>query len=189
MVVAQHNGSTPEESSERRRARGALGALEARLMEALWGSASALSVQGVSDALGPGHNYKTVMTVLNRLVEKGLLMRELDGRAYRYRPSQSRPQFLRSAADELVRGYLDAYGSDAAAHLASAAGAGPAPQAPRAQEPAPSAPPHPSAPPQPEWHASMASGAWDGAHRSPLRLLLIVAAVLFLLTRARRERS
>ena len=189
MVVAQQNGSASEVSSGSRRARGALGALESRLMEVLWGSASELSVQGVCDALGPGHNYKTVMTVLNRLVEKGLLMRELDGRAYRYRPSQSRPQFLRSAADDLVRGYVDAYGPDAAAHLASAAGAGPAPQAPRAQEQAPSAPPHPSAPPQHEWPASMAPGAWEGAHRSPLRLLLIAAAVLFLLTRSRRRRS
>ena len=175
--MAQQNGSASAGSGSRR-ARGALGALETRLMEALWGSASELSVQGVSDALGPGHNYKTVMTVLNRLVEKGLLMRELDGRAYRYRPSQSRPQFLRSAADELVRGYLDAYGPDAAAHLASAAGAGAAPQAPPAQEP-----------PQPDAHASMAFGGWGGAQRSPLRLLLIAAAVLFLLTRARRGRS
>ena len=177
--MAQHNGSASEGSGSRR-ARGALGALETRLMEALWGSASELSVQGVSDALGPGHNYKTVMTVLNRLVEKGLLMRELDGRAYRYRPSQSRPQFLRSAADELVRGYVDAYGQDAAAHLASAAGVGSAPQAP--------APP-PGASPQPDAHASMAFGGWEGAQRSPLRLLLIAAVVLFLLTRSRRGRS
>ena len=179
-MVAQQNGSASEASGSRR-ARGALGALETRLMEALWGSDSELSVQGVSDALGPGHNYKTVMTVLNRLVEKGLLMRELDGRAYRYRPSQSRPQFLRSAADELVRGYLDAYGPEAAAHLASAAGA--APPAPSAHEPAP------GAPPQPEAFASMASGGWEAVQRSPLRLLLIAAAVLFLLTRARRGRS
>ncbi|MCH8847819.1 MAG: BlaI/MecI/CopY family transcriptional regulator [Chloroflexi bacterium] len=173
--MAQQNGSASEASGSRR-ARGALGALETRLMEALWGSDSELSVQGVSDALGPGHNYKTVMTVLNRLVEKGLLMRELDGRAYRYRPSQSRPQFLRSAADELVRGYLDAYGPEAAAHLASAAGAAPAPQSPPA-----------SAPPQPD--ASMAFGGWEAVQRSPLRLLLIAAAVLFLLTRSRRGRS
>ncbi len=178
MVVAQHNGSTPEESSERRRARGALGALEARLMEALWGSASALSVQGVSDALGPGHNYKTVMTVLNRLVDKGLLTRELDGRAYRYRPSQTRPQFLRSAADELVRGYIEAFGPDAAAHLASAAGTVASSEAPRTQ-----------APPRPEARVTMTAGAWGGEHRSPLRLLLIAAVVLFLFMRGRRERS
>ena len=177
MVVAQHNGSTPEESSERRRARGALGALEARLMEALWGSASELSVQGVCDALGAGHNYKTVMTVLNRLVDKGLLRRELDGRAYRYRPSQTRPQFLRSAANDLVRGYIEAYGPDAADHLASAAGTGPSRQAPPAQ-----------APPQPQARVTMMAG-WGSEHRSPLRLLLIAAVVLFLFMRGRRERT
>ncbi len=172
--MAQQNGAASQGgSSGSRRARGALGALEARLMEVLWGAVSELSVQGVSDALGPGHNYKTVMTVLNRLVEKGLLARELDGRAYRYRPSQSRPQFLRSAADQLVRGYVDAYGPEAAAHLASAAGAG--------------APSH--EPPQPEAQAAMAVGGVHGQHRSPLRLLLIVAALLFLLTRSRRGRS
>ena len=177
MVVAQQNGSTPEGPSERRRARGALGALEARLMEALWGSASELSVQGVCDALGAGHNYKTVMTVLNRLVDKGLLRRELDGRAYRYRPSQTRPQFLRSAANELVRGYIDAYGPDAAEHLASAAGTGPSRQVP---------PGH--APPRPEARDTMMAGGWR-EHPSPLRLLLVAAVVLFLLMRGRRGRS
>ena len=173
MVVAQQNGSTSERSSGGRRARGALGALEARLMEALWGSASELSVQGVCDALGPGHNYKTVMTVLNRLVEKGLLTRELDGRAYRYRPRQTRPQFLRSAADELVRGYIDAYGPDAAEHLASAAGTG------RSQQ----------TPPRPEPRATMTAGGGSGQPRSPLRLMLIVAVLLLLFVRARRGRS
>ena len=173
MVVAQHNGSTPGRSSGGR-ARAALGALESKLMEALWGSASELSVQGVSDALGPGHHYKTVMTVLNRLVGKGLLTRELDGRAYRYRPSQTRPQFLRSAADELVRGYIDAYGPDAAEHLANAAGTGPSQQAP----------------PRPEARATMTGDGGDsGQPRSPLRLMLIVAVLLLLFVRARRGRS
>ena len=146
-------------------------------MEALWGSASELSVQGVCDALGAGHNYKTVMTVLNRLVDKGLLRRELDGRAYRYRPSQTRPQFLRSAANELVRGYIEAYGPDAAEHLASAAGTGPSRQAPPGR-----------APPRPEAHVTMTAGGWR-EQRSPVRLLLIAGVVLFLFMRGRRGRS
>ena len=174
-MVAQQNGSASEASGSRR-ARGALGALETRLMEALWGSDSELSVQGVSDALGPGHNYKTVMTVLNRLVEKGLLMRSLDGRAYRSRPSPSRPQFLRSAADELARASPDPLAPPPAPPPARPPGAAPAPQSPPA-----------SAPPQPD--ASMAFGGWEAVQRSPLRLLLIAAAVLFLLTRSRRGRS
>jgi predicted transcriptional regulator len=97
-----------------------LGALEAQLVEALWISETPLTVQEVVDALGPGHNYKTVMTVLNRLVEKELLGRELDGRAYRYQPRMSREEFLRAVADELVHGYLGAYGAESGAHLTDA---------------------------------------------------------------------
>jgi predicted transcriptional regulator len=97
-----------------------LGALEALLMEALWGADAPLTVQEVVEALGAGHNYKTVMTVLNRLVEKELLGRALDGRAYRYHPQQLREQFLRSVADELVHGYLEAYGAPSGSHLAEA---------------------------------------------------------------------
>jgi predicted transcriptional regulator len=97
-----------------------LGALETLLMEALWATGAPLTVQEVLEALGPGHNYKTVMTVLNRLVEKELLQRALDGRAYRYHPLQSREQFLRSVAEELVRGYIDAYGAPSGSHLAQA---------------------------------------------------------------------
>lgn len=97
-----------------------LGPLETRLMDAAWSAGRSLSVQDVVDRLGGG-NYKTVMTVLNRLVEKEMLARELDGRAYRYRPTHGRDEFLRAAADGLVRGYVEAFGGDAANHLADAA--------------------------------------------------------------------
>jgi predicted transcriptional regulator len=109
-----------QQASEGRHGPRGLGALEAQLMGLLWGTADKLTVQGVVDGLGPGHNYKTVMTVLNRLVDKELLQRELDGRAYRYHPKQSRDEFLRSVADELVGGYLESYGAGSGAHLTSA---------------------------------------------------------------------
>ena len=110
-----------EEGQEHRRAVRVLGTLESQLMDVLWDvTPTELSVQDVCTALGAGHNYKTVMTVLNRLVEKELLDRRLDGRAYRYRPHSSRREFLRSVANELVHGYMQAYGADAAPHLASA---------------------------------------------------------------------
>lgn len=116
-----------QEATERKTQVTSLGPLETRLMDVAWSAGRSLSVQDVVDRLG-GANYKTVMTVLNRLVEKEMLARELDGRAYRYRPTQCREAFLRAAADGLVRGYLEAYGSDAASHLADAAGtAAPAP--------------------------------------------------------------
>ena len=37
--------------------------------------------------------YTTVMTVMDHLHRKGFLIREMDGRAYRYAPAQTREQF------------------------------------------------------------------------------------------------
>ena len=112
--MAGENGAEPRKSAR------SLGPLESQLMETVWASSEHLSVQEVCDRLGEGHNYKTVMTVLNRLVDKELLERELDGRAYRYKARQSREEFLRLAAADVVQSYLDAYGPDGAKHLSSA---------------------------------------------------------------------
>ena len=71
-------------------------------MEALWQLGSATG-QEVCRSLDPNHNYKTVLTVMNRLVGKGLLSHEVFGRAYVYRPTQSREGFLRSISRELMR--------------------------------------------------------------------------------------
>lgn len=124
-----------QEATERKTPVTSLGPLETRLMDVAWAAGRALSVQEVVDRLG-GANYKTVMTVLNRLVDKEMLARELDGRAYRYVPVRNRDNFLRAAADGLVRGYLEAFGDDAASHLADAAGAA-SPPAPASQQPLP----------------------------------------------------
>ena len=48
-----------------------LGELEASVMEVLWAHQRDLSVQDVCRSLGQGTNYKTIMTVLSRLVDKG----------------------------------------------------------------------------------------------------------------------
>ena len=117
-------------------------------MDVIWSSAANPSVQDVIDALGPDHNYKTVMTVLNRLVEKQMLDRQLDGRAYRYSARLERGEFLQSAAGGLVRGYLDMFGADAAAHLAKAASAA-MPQPPVQQHPVPPPTYHIYQPPPP----------------------------------------
>ncbi len=112
-----------EQTSLRRSPR-VLGTLEAPLMDILWGTPDRLSVQDVCARLDGGHNYKTVMTVLNRLVDKELLLRELDGRAYRYRPLLDREEFLRSVADGLVRSYEDAYGAEGRPYLREAVNGG-----------------------------------------------------------------
>lgn len=80
-------------------ARGAavfLGPTEARLMELAWQKGE-LTVKKTLYFLGDNdeRSYTTVMTVLARLADKGLLIRERQGRSYVYRPGIERTAFLR----------------------------------------------------------------------------------------------
>jgi BlaI family transcriptional regulator, penicillinase repressor len=70
------------------------GELEGLVMGVLWDATSALTPAAVRDRLDPARPlaYTTVMTILVRLWEKGLLERERAGRAYAYRPRQSREE-------------------------------------------------------------------------------------------------
>ena len=162
-MVTQDNGA-----AELRRTPRVLGSLESRLMDLLWDARAQLSGQEVCDRLGDQHNYKTVMTVLNRLVEKELLRRELDGRAYRYVPRMDRSSFLRSVADDLVRGYAQAYGEAGLAHLSAAVGG----VVPRATAAPAQAPASPAAEPQRSNATPLAVFAGVVALLEVLRLLL-----------------
>jgi predicted transcriptional regulator len=72
-----------------------LGPTEARLMELAWRHES-LTVKSALFHLGPNSNlaYTTVMTVLNRLSEKGLLARTREGRNFVYEPQLGRAAFI-----------------------------------------------------------------------------------------------
>lgn len=63
-------------------------------MDVLWDAPSAgtgMTVREVADELRDRElAYTTVMTVLDRLAGKGMVERERDGRAWRYRPAASR---------------------------------------------------------------------------------------------------
>ena len=71
-----------------------LGELERGVMDQLWATDGAQSVREVHLAIGRDLAYTTVMTVLDRLAKKGLVERERDGRAFRYRPVQSREELV-----------------------------------------------------------------------------------------------
>src|SRR5919201_4995391 len=72
-----------------------LGDLEAEIMKRLWRRASPTTARELVDELGREREiaYTTVMTVLDNLFKKGWLERELDGRAYRYRPLSSAEEY------------------------------------------------------------------------------------------------
>lgn len=78
-----------------------LGPLETRLLELLWeraGPATAGDLQRECPALA----YTTIMTTLDRLYRKRLLLRERSGRAFAYRPRCTRDELV----SELVSGHL-----------------------------------------------------------------------------------
>lgn len=69
-----------------------LGQLEAAVMERLWSWDRPVAVREVLEDLNQDRKlaYTTVMTVLDNLHRKGMVLREKTGRAYLYRPTRSR---------------------------------------------------------------------------------------------------
>ena len=92
------------------------GELEAKVMEAVW-ALNEPTVQAVCDYLGPTYNYKTVMTVLNRLVEKGALTRQRQSRAFIYHTGQSREAFLGRVSRAIMGSLVRDFGSLAVAQF------------------------------------------------------------------------
>ena len=102
-----------------------LGALETKVMEALWDADGAWRTVGDTVAdLEAAHPrrwaYNTVMTVMGRLADKGYLERRRDGRAHTYRPAVARGELGRFEAARAADGLLAAYGAAAAAGIADA---------------------------------------------------------------------
>ena len=81
-----------------------LGSLEALVMDRLWSSGRPLLVREVLAELpGEQHRaYTTVMTVLDNLFRKGYVRRDMEGRAYRYAPVDSREQHTALVMEELL---------------------------------------------------------------------------------------
>lgn len=95
------------------------GELEAQVMDAVW-QLEEPTVQAVCDHLGPDHHYKTVMTVLNRLVDKGVLTRQRRSRAFVYVARQSRDVFLSRVSAAVMGGLVRDFGSLAVAQFVEA---------------------------------------------------------------------
>jgi predicted transcriptional regulator len=78
-----------------------LGRLECRVMETIWqlGEGTGRDVQG---RLEGARAYTTVMTTLDRLSRKGLLLRRKVGKAFVYASTASREEVM--VLDELVSG-------------------------------------------------------------------------------------
>ncbi len=98
-----------------------LGDLEADVMECLWARGEA-TVGEIRADLAPERSlaFNTVMTVMNRLVDKQLVRKTKPGRPYRYSPAQDRETFLANVSGAITRGLVQDFGDYALSQFASA---------------------------------------------------------------------
>lgn len=87
-----------------------MGALESEVLSVLWSSDEPLNPGDVRDGLVDPPAYTTVMTILSRLWQKGIVTRKREGRAYTYRPKVTEAEL----AATRMRAHLDGAGDRAA---------------------------------------------------------------------------
>lgn len=85
-----------------------LGDLEARVMQAVWDIGRAVPARTVYERIAREHSIAihTVITVLNKLVEKGLLQREKQGELLHFAPRLTEEEFRAQASRRVVEGIL-----------------------------------------------------------------------------------
>ena len=85
------------------------GELEARIMELMWAADGPRTVREVHTELAAERTiaYTTVMTVMDKLHRKGWLDREPEGRAYVYRPWQSKERYTADLMNEALAASSD----------------------------------------------------------------------------------
>ncbi|HWO98422.1 MAG TPA: BlaI/MecI/CopY family transcriptional regulator [Bacillus sp. (in: firmicutes)] len=97
------------------------GPLESKIMTVLW-SGEEMTIKDVQQALEreKAVNFNTVMTVMNRLLEKGVLQKRAEGRTSLYRPILSKEEFFNTQSKELTHELIDEFGSVVVTHMLDA---------------------------------------------------------------------
>ena len=96
-----------------------LGELESEIMEIIWHQKDAVSVKDITEVLGKKRQiaYTTVMTIMVRLVNKGVLVRHLSGTSYLYKPKVSKKQFIAKAVHGIFSSAVSTLGEEVLAHF------------------------------------------------------------------------
>ncbi len=97
-----------------------LGELESDVMEIVWRAKKPVSVSDVINILSKQREiaYTTVMTIMGRLTDKGLLKRTASGKAYIYKPTYSKDTFLTRISRQIIKNLVSSFGDTAIAHFA-----------------------------------------------------------------------
>ena len=101
-----------------------LAPLELECLSALWpmGKATVRDIFRALAATRP-RAYTTVMTIMDRLEQKGIVARHKVGRAFLYQPRLSAEEARANAVEKIVEGFFDGSPAALAAHLFSQGGA------------------------------------------------------------------
>ena len=97
------------------------GPLEAKIMDVLWNDVE-MTIKDVQQVLEreKSTNFNTVMTVMNRLVDKEILCKRMEGRSFLYKPVLSRKEFLTTQSKEMTNELMDEFGSVVVSHMLDA---------------------------------------------------------------------
>lgn len=94
------------------------GPLEAKIMETLW-NGNEMSIKEVQQTIEKEKaiNFNTVMTVMNRLVEKSVLQKRHEGRTSYYKPIKTKEEFIDEQSKKLTENLLDEFGGVVVNHM------------------------------------------------------------------------
>lgn len=96
--------------------------LESEVMEEVWGCRGETTVRNILEALNARADkqraYTTVMTIMRRLDQKGMLVRRREGKTDLYVPRMTREQYVEARADAEVQAVVEQYGEKALVHFA-----------------------------------------------------------------------
>jgi predicted transcriptional regulator len=100
-----------------------LAPLELECLSVLWpmGEGTVRDIHRALAATRP-RAYTTVMTIMDRLEQKGIVARRTVGKAFRYRALLSAQEARLKAVEKIVQGFFDGSPDALAAHLSSQSG-------------------------------------------------------------------
>lgn len=100
----QHSKDDEAGGASGRRPRGEL---ESNVLAALWSADGPLTARQVLERLPGDLAYNTVLTILSRLYDKGMLVRHREGRGYAYEPARDEASHTAQRMKSLLEGGSD----------------------------------------------------------------------------------
>lgn len=87
-----------------------LGDLEQKVMNIIWENKEAMKPAEVKDEINEDLAYTTVMTVMKRLSEKGILKRQKCGNYYCYYACEPKGSFVKEKISKVYENIVSCYG-------------------------------------------------------------------------------